>query len=79
MSVIVMNMICMSIEHHGQPQNLTDILEYINAMFVAVFTLECMIKIIGLRLYYFKQPWNIFDLIVVVLSILGTDRVYLVC
>lgn len=79
MSVIVMNMICMSIEHYDQPQNLTDTLEYINAMFVAVFTLECIIKIIGLRLYYFKQPWNIFDLIVVVLSILGTDYVYSVC
>jgi len=28
-------------------------------------------KLLGLRLYYFKQPWNVFDFCVVVMSILG--------
>lgn len=79
MSVIVMNMVCLSIEHHNQPQELSDTLEYINAMFVAVFTLECVIKLVGLRWYYFKQPWNVFDLVVVILSIAGTDCAFLVC
>ena len=32
---------------------------------------ECVMKLLGLRLYYFKQPWNVFDFCVVVMSILG--------
>lgn len=40
-------------------------------VFIAVFTIECLMKLIALRHYYFKQPWNVFDFVVVVLSILG--------
>jgi len=32
---------------------------------------ECLIKLIGLRHYYFKNPWNVFDFAVVVMSIVG--------
>jgi len=71
MLVILLNMATMSIEHYDEPQRLTDILHYINTIFIAVFTLECVIKLIGLRWYYFRQPWNVFDFIVVIISILG--------
>ena len=40
-------------------------------VFIAVFTLECITKLIALRWHYFKQPWNIFDFSVVVISILS--------
>merc|ERR1719188_518500 len=39
--------------------------------FICIFTTECVLKIFALRLHYFKEPWNIFDFIVVILSILG--------
>lgn len=61
----------MAMEHHGQPELLTHILNVINQVFIAIFTLECVMKLLGLRLYYFKQPWNIFDFCVVVMSIFG--------
>jgi voltage-gated cation channel len=33
--------------------------------------LECAIKIIGLRSYYFRDPFNVFDFIVIMLSSVG--------
>jgi len=71
MLVILLNMATMSIEHYDEPQRLTDVLHYINTVFIAIFTLECVIKLVGLRWYYFRQPWNVFDFVVVIISILG--------
>lgn len=48
-----------------------DTLEVINIMFTTVFTLEAIVKIVGLRWHYFRRTWNVFDFIVVVLSIVG--------
>lgn len=70
-------MITMAMEHFGQTQDFEDTLMYINQVFIAIFTLECIMKILGLRWYYFKQAWNIFDFIVVVLSVLGTYNAFL--
>ena len=71
MSVILLNMMTMAAEHYGQSQGFTDTLGYVNQVFIAIFTVECVMKILGLRQYYFKQPWNVFDFVVVVLSVLG--------
>lgn len=46
-------------------------LESLNLLFIAIFTLECVSKIFALRHFYFREPWNTFDFFVVVLSILG--------
>lgn len=71
MVIIIFNMFTMTLEHHGQSDTFTNILYYINMAFIVVFTIECILKLIGLRYYYFKVPWNVFDFVVVVLSILG--------
>ena len=71
MTVIMLNMITMAMEHFGQTQEFEDTLMYINQVFITIFTLESIMKILGLRWYYFKQAWNIFDFVVVVLSVLG--------
>lgn len=71
MSVIMLNMLTMALEHYQQDETFASVLRYINIIFIAIFTLECAMKIIGLRQYYFKQPWNIFDFVVVILSLLG--------
>jgi Ion transport protein len=46
-------------------------LEQVNLVFTIIFTSEIVIKLIGYKLRYFKDSWNIFDLIIVVLSIIG--------
>ncbi|XP_021341539.1 sodium channel protein para-like isoform X8 [Mizuhopecten yessoensis] len=71
MLVIMLNMVTMAMEHYKQTPLFSDVLYYINLSFIIIFTIECLLKIIGLRQYYFKIPWNIFDFVVVVLSVLG--------
>jgi len=71
MIVILLNMMTMAIEHYEQPQKLEDVLFIINQIFITIFTLECAMKIIALRHYYFREPWNVFDFVVVISSILG--------
>ena len=38
-------------------------------IFTAIFTLEAFVKIMAFGKYYFKIGWNIFDLIIVVASL----------
>ncbi|XP_041464488.1 sodium channel protein 1 brain-like isoform X3 [Lytechinus variegatus] len=69
--VIVLNMITMMIDHYGMSKELTDILAQFNIVFTAIFVCEAILKLIGYSWYYFKIPWNVFDFIVVVFSVLG--------
>ncbi|XP_044945089.1 sodium channel protein type 10 subunit alpha isoform X3 [Mustela putorius furo] len=69
MVLICLNMITMMVETDEQSEEKTKILNKINQFFVAVFTGECVMKMFALRHYYFTNGWNVFDFIVVVLSI----------
>ncbi|KAM9187892.1 sodium channel protein type 11 subunit alpha [Dugong dugon] len=71
-SLIVLNMISMMAESVDQSEDMTNILENLNLTFVVIFTIECLIKIFALRQYYFTNGWNLFDCVVVVLSIVST-------
>ncbi|XP_068893811.1 sodium channel protein 60E-like isoform X4 [Tenebrio molitor] len=69
--LIFLNMLSMGIEHYDQPHAVFFILEVSNAFFTTVFGLEAIVKIIGLRYHYFTVPWNVFDFLLVLASILG--------
>ncbi|XP_060529257.1 sodium channel protein 60E-like isoform X2 [Cylas formicarius] len=69
--LIFLNMLTMGIEHYGQPHAIFFVLEVSNAFFTTVFGLEAIVKIIGLRYHYFTVPWNVFDFLLVLASILG--------
>nr|XP_038030682.1 sodium channel protein type 5 subunit alpha isoform X5 [Anas platyrhynchos] len=72
MILICLNMVTMMVETDDQSQEKVNILHKINMLFVAIFTGECIIKMLALRHYYFTNGWNIFDFVVVILSIVGT-------
>ncbi|XP_075823798.1 sodium channel protein type 11 subunit alpha [Microtus pennsylvanicus] len=72
LGLIVLNMIIMMAESEGQDQQVKKIFDILNIAFVAIFTVECLIKIFALRQYYFTNGWNLFDCVVVVLSIIST-------
>ncbi|KAM9163520.1 sodium channel protein type 5 subunit alpha-like [Pangshura tecta] len=72
MILICLNMITMMVETDDQSIRKTDILNKINMFFVAIFTVECIVKLLALRHFYFTNGWNIFDLSVVIMSIVGT-------
>nr|CAA63095.1 volatage-gated sodium channel [Rattus norvegicus] len=69
MVLICLNMITMMVETDEQGEEKTKVLGRINQFFVAVFTGECVMKMFALRQYYFTNGWNVFDFIVVILSI----------
>ncbi|NXX83192.1 SCN5A protein, partial [Urocolius indicus] len=66
---ICLNMVVMMAENNQK--SIKDVLNNINYFFVAVFTMECIIKMLALRHYFFTSGWNIFDLAVVVLSLVS--------
>ncbi len=71
MILICLNMVTMMVETDDQTEEMDNILYWINLVFIILFTGECMLKMISLRQYYFTIGWNVFDFVVVILSIVG--------
>ncbi|KAL6432412.1 hypothetical protein ACFW04_006775 [Cataglyphis niger] len=71
MLFIGLNMLTMTLDHYQQSETFSNVLDYLNMIFIVIFTSECLMKIFALRYHYFKEPWNLFDFVVVILSILG--------
>uniref|UniRef100_A0A452FL78 Sodium channel protein n=1 Tax=Capra hircus TaxID=9925 RepID=A0A452FL78_CAPHI len=70
--LILLNMLSMMAESHDQSDTMKHLLECLNLAFVVIFAIECLIKIFALRQYYFTNGWNLFDCVIVVLSIVST-------
>ncbi|XP_071550553.1 sodium channel protein 1 brain-like isoform X3 [Panulirus ornatus] len=70
MLCIILNTIFLAIEHHGMSDNLKMVLEIGNRVFTAVFTLECIMKLMALSREFFVNRWNVFDLVIVLASLL---------
>ncbi|XP_051809469.1 sodium channel protein type 4 subunit alpha-like [Acanthochromis polyacanthus] len=71
MMLIIVNMVTMMVETDEQSEQTESVLNKINLAFIVIFTTECLIKIFALRCYFFTVAWNIFDFVVIILSIVG--------
>ncbi|KGL72880.1 Sodium channel protein type 5 subunit alpha, partial [Tinamus guttatus] len=71
MILICLNMVTMMVETDDQSEKKSYVLNKINILFVAIFTAECVLKLVALRQYYFSNAWNIFDLVVVIMSLIA--------
>uniref|UniRef100_A0A8C7FQA2 Sodium channel protein n=1 Tax=Oncorhynchus kisutch TaxID=8019 RepID=A0A8C7FQA2_ONCKI len=69
--LICLSMVTMMVDTDDQSEEKDSILFFINLVFIFIFIAECILKLIGLRQYYFTVGWNILDFVVVILSILG--------
>ncbi|XP_010281255.1 PREDICTED: voltage-dependent T-type calcium channel subunit alpha-1H-like, partial [Phaethon lepturus] len=70
MIAILINTLSMGIEYHEQPEELTNALEISNIVFTSMFALEMLLKLLAFGLFgYIKNPYNIFDGIIVVISV----------
>uniref|UniRef100_A0A671YA93 Sodium channel protein n=1 Tax=Sparus aurata TaxID=8175 RepID=A0A671YA93_SPAAU len=72
MVLICLNMVTMMVETDNQSPEKEDFLFKVNVAFIVVFTGECVLKLFALRQYFFTNGWNVFDFVVVILSIAGT-------
>ncbi|MED6282868.1 Sodium channel protein type 2 subunit alpha, partial [Characodon lateralis] len=71
MILICLNMVTMMVETDDQSEQTEMVLYWVNFIFIVVFTTEFLLKLFALRHYYFTNGWNIFDVVVVILSIVG--------
>nr|XP_021336024.1 voltage-dependent T-type calcium channel subunit alpha-1G isoform X9 [Danio rerio] len=70
MIAILINTLSMGIEYHEQPDELTNALEISNIVFTSLFVLEMLLKLLVYGPFgYIKNPYNIFDGIIVVISV----------
>ena len=68
--VIALNMIVNAVEYYNESNEYGNIVSVVNTIFVTLYGLESVLKLIGLRLHFFRNPWNIFDLFINILSII---------
>nr|XP_046249004.1 sodium channel protein type 4 subunit alpha B-like [Scatophagus argus] len=68
---LITNIIFMALEHYPMTAEFEEHLALAHLVFTAIFTAEMVIKIVALDPYsYFQVGWNVYDSIIVVLSLL---------
>ncbi|ETE61603.1 Sodium channel protein type 4 subunit alpha A, partial [Ophiophagus hannah] len=68
---IILNTLFMSMEHYPIDDSFSGVLKNGNMVFTGIFTAEMVLKIIAMDpYYYFQEGWNIFDSIIVTLSLM---------
>ncbi|XP_055550028.1 voltage-dependent calcium channel type A subunit alpha-1-like isoform X8 [Wyeomyia smithii] len=70
MTLIVFNTLLLMMKCHDQNKKLENFMKYLNMIFTGMFSVETVLKIIGFGARnFFKDAWNVFDLITVIGSI----------
>ncbi|XP_063983724.1 voltage-dependent calcium channel type A subunit alpha-1 isoform X3 [Diachasmimorpha longicaudata] len=70
MILIVLNTLLLMMKYHRQSELYKSILKNMNIGFTGMFTIECILKIAAFGVKnFFKDPWNTFDFITVIGSI----------
>ncbi|XP_026552896.1 sodium channel protein type 2 subunit alpha-like [Pseudonaja textilis] len=68
---IILNTLFMSMEHYPIDDSFSSVLKSGNVVFTGIFTAEMVLKIFAMHpYYYFQEGWNIFDSIIVTLSLM---------
>ena len=61
----------MMCDHFHQSEAWTFALDNLNLSFIVIFSAEMLLKMFALRHHYLAEPWNLFDFVVVMLSLAG--------
>ncbi|XP_043938320.1 voltage-dependent P/Q-type calcium channel subunit alpha-1A [Protopterus annectens] len=70
MAMIALNTIVLMMKFYDAPKVYEDVLKNFNIVFTALFSVECVLKIIAFGVMnYFRDAWNIFDFVTVLGSI----------
>uniref|UniRef100_A0A6Q2XAD2 Voltage-dependent L-type calcium channel subunit alpha n=1 Tax=Esox lucius TaxID=8010 RepID=A0A6Q2XAD2_ESOLU len=68
--LIMLNTLCLAVQHYGQSATFNYVMDILNMIFTAVFTAEMVIKLIAFKpRHYFTDAWNTFDALIVVGSV----------
>uniref|UniRef100_A0A8C5T033 Voltage-dependent L-type calcium channel subunit alpha n=1 Tax=Laticauda laticaudata TaxID=8630 RepID=A0A8C5T033_LATLA len=69
--LITLNTICLGMQHYKQSDMMNQLSNILNVVFTILFTIEMILKLIAFKAKgYFGDPWNVFDFLIVVGSII---------
>ncbi|RLV95304.1 hypothetical protein DV515_00012920 [Chloebia gouldiae] len=69
--LILLNTICLGMQHYNQSAEMNHISDILNVAFTILFTLEMVLKLMAFKAKgYFGDPWNVFDFLIVIGSII---------
>ena len=69
--LILLNTICYTLKWHGMDTNISVTVFWLNVTFTILYLLEAIIKIYGMRMWYFTDSWNKFDFGIVFISLVS--------
>ncbi|XP_065103146.1 calcium channel, voltage-dependent, L type, alpha 1S subunit, b [Paramisgurnus dabryanus] len=68
--LIMLNTLCLGMQHCNQAEYITKLSDTLNLIFTVLFTAEMLVKLVAFKAKgYFGDPWNVFDFIIVIGSI----------
>ncbi|KAM4676189.1 voltage-dependent L-type calcium channel subunit alpha-1C [Discoglossus pictus] len=68
--LILLNTICLAMQHYGQSCSFKEAMNILNMLFTGLFTVEMILKLIAFKPKgYFSDPWNVFDFLIVIGSV----------
>ncbi|XP_055250281.1 voltage-dependent L-type calcium channel subunit alpha-1C [Moschus berezovskii] len=69
--LILLNTICLAMQHYGQSCLFKIAMNILNMLFTGLFTVEMVLKLIAFKPKgYFSDPWNVFDFLIVIGSVI---------
>uniref|UniRef100_A0AAQ4P5B8 Voltage-dependent L-type calcium channel subunit alpha n=1 Tax=Gasterosteus aculeatus aculeatus TaxID=481459 RepID=A0AAQ4P5B8_GASAC len=68
--LIMLNTLCLGMQHCNQSDHVTQLSDTLNLIFTVLFTVEMILKLMAFKARgYFGDPWNVFDFIIVIGSV----------
>uniref|UniRef100_A0A674E1H4 Voltage-dependent L-type calcium channel subunit alpha n=1 Tax=Salmo trutta TaxID=8032 RepID=A0A674E1H4_SALTR len=68
--LIMLNTMCLGMQHCNQSTHVTDLSDMLNVIFTVLFTVEMILKLMAFKAKgYFGDPWNVFDFVIVIGSV----------
>nr|DBA33910.1 TPA: hypothetical protein GDO54_001529 [Pyxicephalus adspersus] len=69
--LITLNTISLGMQHYGQTPEFSHVSDILNVAFTGIFTVEMLLKLAAFKAKgYFGDPWNVFDFLIVIGSII---------
>ncbi|XP_036388275.1 calcium channel, voltage-dependent, L type, alpha 1S subunit, a [Megalops cyprinoides] len=68
--LIMLNTLCLGMQHCNQSDHITHLSDTLNVIFTVLFTVEMILKLMAFKAKgYFGDPWNVFDFLIVIGSV----------
>ena len=72
LSIILINMVVFMSYTHRQDSSKEETFAVINYIIMGIFIVECILKLTCLGCRYFLDSWNVFDFLLICISIFST-------